>query len=203
MSLPPPQMGELQDEKGDKAEEELGQQSQAGLSDISHAEAFTFHDAVQIYQCVAERRNTFDVLLWMTPATGLTSQAFLFTTALAGDSSRAARLISMALSILITLLTIQLFTRQLQAEDADRRWLEDWEERHKLDEDNRSHGASWARYQAHLPDPARHFGFLTKASAFTYWANGMLGFGVVALLVLIFSIVREDSLVVCGNKKNI
>lgn len=67
------------------------------------------------------------------------------TLQLAGDSSRAARLISMALSFLITLLTIQLFTRQLQmsflqscrlpstsspsippqAEDADRRWVHD------------------------------------------------------------------------------
>ena len=33
----------------------------------------------------------------------------------------------MALSILITVLTLQLFTRQLQAEAADHAWLEAWE----------------------------------------------------------------------------
>lgn len=44
-----------------------------------------FADTAVIYQCVADRRSSFDVLLWSVPATGFGAQAFLFTTALAGS----------------------------------------------------------------------------------------------------------------------
>ncbi|GAA6000810.1 hypothetical protein JCM10207_004670 [Rhodosporidiobolus poonsookiae] len=88
------------------------------------ASPIDFHDIVQIYQIVAARRANFDLLLWSVPSTSSAAQAFLFQTALAGDSSRTARIVSMALSLLITLLTLQLFTRQLQAEAADHAWLE-------------------------------------------------------------------------------
>lgn len=170
-------------------------------TDASNAAPMDFADTAVIYQCVADRRSSFDVLLWSVPATGFGAQAFLFTTALAGSTARSSRLISMGLSLLLTGMTLQLFTRQLQAEDADRRWLEDWEERHHLAPDDRSHGAIWTQYQSRLPDPARHFGFMTKASAYTFWAHGMVFFGVVALCVLLMAAIipSEQYLENCGG----
>ncbi|KAM0751606.1 hypothetical protein T439DRAFT_355514 [Meredithblackwellia eburnea MCA 4105] len=155
------------------------------VTDASNAPPLDFADAAEIYRCVCERRTGFDVLLWSVPATGFAAQAFLFTTALAGDSARSARLISMGLSILLSLLTLQLFVRQLAAEDADRRWLDDWEARHQLSKDDRSHGDVWEEYQKSVPSPAKHLRFATRASAFTFWAHGILAFGVAALVVLV------------------
>ncbi|GAA5905406.1 hypothetical protein JCM6882_003151 [Rhodosporidiobolus microsporus] len=167
----------------------------------SQAPPLDFRDLVCIYQAVAERRSTFDQLLWSVPVTSFTAQAFLFTTALAGDSSRAARLLSMALSLLVTVLTLHLFTRQLQASDADHRWLDDFEERHNLPKQDRSHGARWSEYQAHIPNPARQFAFLTHATAFTFWANGMLAIGAGAVFILVWSAVKQDDLQVCGGNR--
>lgn len=53
----------------------------------------------------------------------LTAQSFLFSIALDGETTRMSRIVSMTLSLVITMLTLQLFTRQLQAEGADHDWL--------------------------------------------------------------------------------
>ncbi|GAA5929185.1 hypothetical protein JCM1841_006227 [Sporobolomyces salmonicolor] len=118
----------------------------------STAPPHDFSDLCCIYPCVAERRSTFDGLLCRARQT---AQAFLFTTALAGDTSRAARLIAMSLSILVTILTLHLFTRQLQASHAEACWLDDFEKRHNL--------------------PFSDLAFLAQATAFTYWAAGPPG----------------------------
>ncbi|KAI5481054.1 hypothetical protein MNV49_006240 [Pseudohyphozyma bogoriensis] len=86
----------------------------SAVSAASMAPPENFHDVAQVYQIVCSRRATFDNLLWSVPSTSFAAQAFLFQTALAGDTAQSARIISMALSILITILTLQLFTRQLQ-----------------------------------------------------------------------------------------
>ncbi|KAL8291763.1 hypothetical protein RQP46_002021 [Phenoliferia psychrophenolica] len=98
-------------------------------------------------------------------------QAFLFQTALAGDSAQSARIISMALSILITILTLQLFTRQLQAEAADHAWLEDWEKRHHVHPTDCAHGETWQKYRSVPPKRARCFKFLASIRGFTLWSN--------------------------------
>ncbi|GAA5863436.1 hypothetical protein JCM1840_007528 [Sporobolomyces johnsonii] len=138
------------------------------------ASPIDFHDIVQIYQIVASRRATFDGLLWSVPSTSFAAQAFLFQTALAGNSAQSSRIIAMALSVLITVLTLQLFTRQLQAEAADHAWLEDWEKRHNVDPQDRAHGETWNSYRSVLPKKARHFAFLASIRGFTLWSNGML-----------------------------
>ncbi|GAA5971368.1 hypothetical protein JCM11641_008326 [Rhodosporidiobolus odoratus] len=96
----------------------------------------------------------------------------------------------MSLSLLVTLMTIHLFTRQLQASDADHRWLDDFEERHCLPKQDCSHGARWREVDA----------FLTHATAFTFWSNGMLVMGLAALFVLVWAVVKQDDLEVCGGK---
>ncbi|KAI5478802.1 hypothetical protein MNV49_004628 [Pseudohyphozyma bogoriensis] len=81
------------------------------------------------------------------------------------NSARSARLISMALSILIT---------------------------------------SKQRYRGYIPDPAKRFEWLTRASAFTFWSNGMLGVGVAAAVVLVMAALpsSEPWLENCGGGKN-
>ncbi|ORY90717.1 hypothetical protein BCR35DRAFT_299281 [Leucosporidium creatinivorum] len=158
-----------------------------------------FHDLVQIYQLVAARRSVFDSLLWTVPSTSFAAHSFLFQTALAGDTSQAARIISMALSVLITILTLQLFTRQLQAAAADHAWLEDWEKRHGVDERDCAHGPTWAKYRSVLPPRARHFKVLAAIRGFTLWSNGMTIIGFVALGVLIASALNPTTFQNCQN----
>ncbi|KAM0751756.1 hypothetical protein T439DRAFT_218260 [Meredithblackwellia eburnea MCA 4105] len=173
--------------------------AQSFASNVSEAPPLNFHDAVQIYQIVSNRRAVFDGLLWSVPSTSFAAQAFLFQTALAGDSAQSARIISMALSFLITILTLQLFTRQLQAEDSDNRWLADWEKRHQVHYLDRAHGDTWREYRSKLPDRARYFKFLANIRGFTLWSNGMLIIGGVALGVLIASAVNPNTFQNCQN----
>ncbi|GAA6030120.1 hypothetical protein JCM8097_009271 [Rhodosporidiobolus ruineniae] len=151
-------------------------------SQAAEAPPIDFFDAVQVYQTVAARRATFDTLLWSVPSTSFAAQAFLFQVALAGDTSRSARIISMGLSLLITILTLQLFTRQLQAEAADHAWLE---------------GEAWSKYRDRPPEKARHFKFFAQTRGFTWWSNGMLIIGLVALGVLITSAVQPTAFENC------
>ena len=48
----------------------------------------------EAYMVVAARRTQFDQLVWQVPVLSLTAQAFLFSIALAGDASRAARVVA-------------------------------------------------------------------------------------------------------------
>ncbi|KAH8919773.1 hypothetical protein BT69DRAFT_1284549 [Atractiella rhizophila] len=162
------------------------------------APPLNFHDLVQIYQVVADRRASFDSLLWQVPTMGLTAHAFLFSIGLASDTSRASRIISMALVLLITFLTIHLFTRQLQAEDADNRWLEDFEKRHHLNPVDSAHGAAWSKYRSVLPPRARHFKHLARLRGFTVWSNGLALIGLVGLGVMLLAIGKPDVLIGCS-----
>ncbi len=62
-------------------------------------------------------------MLWRVPVLSFTAQAFLFSIALAPDSSRAARILTSLLATLILFLSIHLLTRHRQAEIADGEWL--------------------------------------------------------------------------------
>ncbi|KDE04040.1 hypothetical protein MVLG_05479, partial [Microbotryum lychnidis-dioicae p1A1 Lamole] len=118
------------------------------------------------------------------------SSSFLFQIALGGDSSRSARIISMCLSILISFLTLQLFTRQLQAEAADHAWLEDWEMRHNVTPSDRAHGETWRGYREILPVRAGIYAPLAKFRGFSLWSHGMVVIGMVAVGVLVTSAIN-------------
>ncbi|GAA5918239.1 hypothetical protein JCM1841_005325 [Sporobolomyces salmonicolor] len=115
------------------------------------ASPIDFHDMVQIYQIVASRRATFDGLLWSVPSTSFAAQAFLFQTALAGNSAQSSRIIAMALSVLITL----------------KRRIMLGSKRHNVDAQDRAHGETWNSYRSVLPKKARHFAFLASIRGFT------------------------------------
>lgn len=50
------------------------------------------------------------------PTMALTAQSFLFSIALDPDVARMSRIISMSLSLVITMLSLHLFTRQCECE---------------------------------------------------------------------------------------
>lgn len=155
----------------------------------------TFKDISILYQVVAERRTAFDNLLWQVPATSLTAHAFLFSISLAADTGRFARIASMSLCIVITILTLHLFTRQLQAEDADHRWLADFEERHQIDYFDRAHGARWKDYRAQKPAGAGRLGWLAMHRSYPLWSKGMITIGALAFVILVLAIFHEPTLV--------
>lgn len=65
----------------------------------------------EVYAAVAARRTQFDNMLWQVPVLTVTAQAFLFSIALGADARSTARIIACVLSLLITFLTLHLFTR--------------------------------------------------------------------------------------------
>ncbi|KAG0144717.1 hypothetical protein CROQUDRAFT_108339 [Cronartium quercuum f. sp. fusiforme G11] len=162
---------------------------------VSRMPPTNFKDISVLYQVVAERRTAFDNLLWQVPATSLTAHAFLFSISLAADTGRFARIASMSLCIVITILTLHLFTRQLQAEDADHRWLADFEERHQIDYFDRAHGARWKDYRAQKPPGAGRLGWLAMHRSYPLWSKGMLAIGALAFAILILAIFHEAALV--------
>lgn len=76
------------------------------------------HDEIA-YQVIAARRLQWDNLVWQVPLISLTAQAFLFTTALGGDSTRPARVVTALLSLAITVLCMALMARHRQSEILD------------------------------------------------------------------------------------
>src|SRR6266705_6760573 len=70
----------------------------------------------EVYAAVAARRTQFDNLVWQVPVLSITAQAFLFTIALGADNRPVSRVIACLLSMIVTFLTVQIFTRHRQAE---------------------------------------------------------------------------------------
>ncbi|MBW0495423.1 hypothetical protein O181_035138 [Austropuccinia psidii MF-1] len=157
----------------------------------------SFKDLAVLYQVVAERRTAFDNLLWQVPATSLTAHAFLFSISLAADTGRFARIASMGLCIVITILTLHLFTRQLQAEDADHAWLIEFEERHQIEYQDRAHGARWSEFRDKKPKGAGKLGWLALHRSYPLWSKGMLIIGLLAVAILILAIC--DSNILLGH----
>lgn len=141
------------------------------------------HDLV--YSAVVARRLQFDHLLWQVPILSLTAQAFLFTIALSGDSSRTARMMSAALALVVTFLSITLMARHRQAEVVDAHWLEAYElEVLQLEPRWRSHGEVWQAERDKGELYAGRLGTLVPLlPGFKTWVVGLSLFGLAALAV--------------------
>lgn len=118
-------------------------------------------------------------MLWQVPTLSLTAQAFLFTIALAPDSSRTARVVASGLSIIMTVLSMHLMARHRQAEHTDAHWIADYEREHF----GRSwHGKDWAVKRNALPVP-----FFAKLKGYPVWMAGLGLFGLAAVAVLLLT----------------
>lgn len=94
---------------------------------MGHIRAMSFDEV--LYQTVAARQAQQNSMAWEVPALSMTAQAFLFTIALAADSTATSRYVACGLSILTSVLTITLMARHRQMDIADAEWLEAFERR--------------------------------------------------------------------------
>jgi hypothetical protein len=140
----------------------------------------------EMYLAIAARRTQFDNLLWQVPILSLTAQAFLFTVALGADTSKAARIIAACLSLITTLLTLQLFTRHRQSEITDAHWLERYETE-KLGVQP-MHGIAWQRARNGTLPAAGFFSPLARLGGFRTWSVGLSLFGLASLAILVLAI---------------
>lgn len=135
-----------------------------------------------VYSALAARRSQFDSLLWQAPALGLTAQAFLMVIVLDQNANHWSKSVSCILSIILTLMTIQLMTRTRQAEITDAHWLKDLEK--ELPEAYRIHGPAW-RERRNLQSPdAGWLSFFAGFPGYYTWVIGIALFGFASLSTL-------------------
>ena len=142
------------------------------------------------YQTLAVRRTGYDAMLWQTPALGLTAQAFLLTLALSSSSTSLARLIAALLSLVLSLMTLQLMAKHRLHETLDSLLLERFEERLGLTAwlGVRPHGLSSRRLHdgdaGKNPATMRPRWFWSRSS-YLLWQLGLASFGVASLVIII------------------
>ena len=141
----------------------------------------------EVYAAVAARRTQIDSLLWQVPALSVAGQAFLFSTALDPDARLATRLLACLLSLTLTLLTLQLFTRHRQGEITDAHWLEDYEIA-KYGQ-GYAHGHTWQKRRNATHADAGWASRLAEIGSFKVWSAGLALFGIAAIGVLVTAIV--------------
>lgn len=90
---------------------------------------WSLSDQLTVYQILSDRRTAYDSMMWQTPALGMTAQAFLLTLALSSDTSGVGRATSAGLSILISLMVLQLLAKHRRNETLDSLVLEDLEKK--------------------------------------------------------------------------
>lgn len=139
----------------------------------------------EVYAAVAARRTQFDNLVWQVPVLSITAQAFLVTISLGADTSPVVRTISCVLSLIVSFLTVQIFTRHRQAEITDAHWLEEYKKRHSLPG---GHGYYWRQLREQTSADAGPFTPLARLRGYQTWAIGLSMFGVASIVVLIISI---------------
>lgn len=138
-----------------------------------------------MYAAVAARRTQFDNLMWQVPILSITAQAFLFTVSLGADTSQTARIIAASLSLITTILTLQLFVRHRQSEIADAHWLEDYEQRFNGES---FHGVSWQAKRNATSPAAQPFSPLARVGGFRTWSAGLALFGLVSIIILFMAV---------------
>ena len=145
------------------------------------------------YQLVAARRNATNALLWQSPVLSLTAQAFLFTIALNTGLAAASRTVAAGLAFFVALASIQLLLKHRALENADARWLEDFEARQHwrgLERVSRKlkpaelHSPS-KRWPASMPWVSAFLSHLKSWSAVNIWTVVLLLFVAAALYALI------------------
>ena len=148
--------------------------------------------SLAVYEAVYLRRLQFDNLLWQVPVLSLTGQAFLFTTALDGGTSRMARLIAASLALVASVLSMHLMARHRQAEVSDARWLEEFERRHFTDGQDTYvvHGRAFKTRRDAQPAG----GPLAKIAAFPVWVGWLGLFGLAAVIVLVVTCIEPGVL---------
>ena len=164
-----------------------------------------------VYQTVASRRVAYDSMMWQTPALGLTAQAFLLTLALEATSRSLVRFIAASLSLVLSLITMQLMAKhrlfevldsKLLARFEDKLGISDWLEVHphgpkesRRDESERTgenekslpKWISWLRWFTRGPK------WFWRKSSFLVWQFGLASFGMISIGIMIVVITGHSN----------
>lgn len=136
--------------------------------------------SVALWQTMAARRSGFDAMMWQTPALGMTAQAFLLTLALGPGTARWARLISAVLSLMLSLMVMQLMAKHRQNEVSESRRLEQIEVI-----------LGFRERFGFLPHAVRKTDRASKrfweVSSYRLWMAGLSLFAIVAIVIIIFA----------------
>jgi hypothetical protein len=137
---------------------------------------------LRVHEVLAQRINNWHQLLWQVPLFAFTAQAFTFTIALAPDSTRLARLMACALSLVISLVSLVTLVRQRKADRLDSKRLNAIEKRMGLRKEERMHGKQWAKRRADMPFDWRWLDAMV--GRWTLTATWAVAFFVLMLLAL-------------------
>ncbi len=80
-----------------------------------------------MYELLMLRQLEQNAMVWQTPALSLAAEAFLLTIALGGESSRFARLLSSALSVVVAVLAMQLMAKHRFLAHTDEEYMQQLE----------------------------------------------------------------------------
>lgn len=81
-------------------------------------------DLLAAWAVLEQRRSAYDSMVWQTPALGLTAQAFLLTLALGPGTSAVGRCLASLLSIVLSIMVIQLMAKHRRGEVTEALHLE-------------------------------------------------------------------------------
>lgn len=145
-----------------------------------------------VWQMVAARRQSYDAMMWQTPALGMTAQAFLLSLALGSGTSDLARIIAATLSVLISFMVVQLLAKHRRNELLDTLALEDLELRLNFPQTTGFHPHARHRYPGDSVALADRAGRGTLVgprgfwamSSFTLWCYGQYVFALAAVSLI-------------------
>lgn len=150
-------------------------------------------ELLAVWQMVAARRQSYDAMMWQTPALGMTAQAFLLSLALGSDTSDLARIVAATLSVLISFMVVQLLAKHRLNEFLDTLTLEDLESRLNFPQTTGFHPHARGRYpdenivladragRGTLLGPRRFWAM----SSFTLWCYGQYLFALAAATIIV------------------
>jgi ADP-ribose pyrophosphatase YjhB (NUDIX family) len=149
------------------------------------------------YRELSARRAAYDTLLWHAPLLALTAQAFLFFIALEPGQSQLGRGIVSLLSIVVTLVSLQLLEKNRYHETLDSMLLQNLEESQGLREYNTDpdrRPGLLARYPGRHPLPPPKLRWFARRKSFNVWRAGIAAFGVAAAVIFAVNLVRPGML---------
>ncbi|MFX0577462.1 hypothetical protein [Nocardia nepalensis] len=147
-------------------------------------------DLEMVYQTVADRRLSYENLLWQVPTLSLTAQAFLFSISMGAGNDPVARIASSLLALIVSIISIMLMASHRLAERKDAIWLERFEQQQLGAGTWAAHGTVFETQQQGV---VLDVGWLDKLipmrQMFTVWVIGLACFGVAAIFMIIRTLV--------------
>lgn len=119
------------------------------------------------YGVLNARRDSFNSLLWQTPALSLTAQAFLFTIILSTDSATADRLVASLLALITAVVSVQLLAKHRYMEARHAKLLS-------------QHESSLGRFGVNSDATFKPDKWHTRQSSYRLWALALGAFAISA-----------------------